>query len=272
MTSNAESRGLHLPKASHNRLIKACMQFGLIKEGDRVLVGFSGGKDSAFLLYALKALQGYGGISFGLGAVTVDLGFESKLDEGAISRFCEGIAVPNGFIRTRAYDVIRDRSEQSPCAWCSYFRRATINSYARDKGYNKVAYAHHMDDAIETLLMNMLYSGRRGTFQPLTRLERSGIDVIRPLIYFSEREVSRSVKFTGFTPIPSPCPFGEETSRARVKSLIKELDRENRMVRPNLESVIKAELAGHIVSEGPLKGGVKGKMTALKGTIGRQES
>lgn len=272
MTSSADGRGLYMPKASHNRLIKACMQFGLINEGDRVLVGFSGGKDSAFLLYALKALQGYGGIDFGLGAATVDLGFENKLDEAAITSFCDRVGVKHGFIRTRAYDVIRQRSEQSPCAWCSYFRRATINSYARAEGYNKVAYAHHMDDAIETLLMNMLYSGRGGTFQPLTRLERSGIDVIRPLIYFSEREVSRSMKFMGFTPVPSPCPFGEETSRARVKSLIVELDRENRMVRPNLESVVKAELSVHIVSEGPASGRTKGKMTALRGTTGRQES
>jgi tRNA(Ile)-lysidine synthase TilS/MesJ len=125
-----------------------------------------------------------------------------------------------------------------------------------------------MDDAVETLLMNMLYSGRGGTFQPLTRLERSGIDVIRPLIYFGEREVSRCMKFIGFTPLPSPCPFGEETSRAKVKALIKELDRENRMVRPNLESVVKAELAGHIVSKGPQDGRQKGKMTALRGTTG----
>lgn len=272
MTPTTLERGLHMPKASHNRLIKACMQFGLIKEGDRVLVGFSGGKDSAFLLYALKALQGYGGISFGLGAVTVDLGFDDKLDEEAVSSFCGRIGVPHGFIRTKAYDVIRQRSEQSPCAWCSYFRRATINSYARAEGYNKVAYAHHMDDAVETLLMNMLYSGRGGTFQPLTKLERSGIEVIRPLIYFGEREVARSMKFIGFTPVPSPCPFGEETSRAKVKSLIRELDRDNRMVRPNLESVVKAELAGHIVSESPQSGRRKGKMTALRGTTGRQES
>ncbi len=272
MTSSAEGLSLHLPKASHNKLIKACMQFGLIKEGDRVLVGFSGGKDSAFLLYALKALQGYGGIEFGLGAVTVDLGFENEIDEASITSFCERIGVHHGFIRTRAYDVIKERSEESPCAWCSYFRRATVNSYARAQGYNKVAYAHHMDDAIETLLMNMLYSGRGGTFQPRTSLERSGLEVIRPLVYFSERDVSRSVRFLNFEPVPSPCPFGEETSRARVKSLIRELDRENRMVRPNLESVVKCELARHIVSSGPSEDRQKGKMTALRGTTGHQES
>lgn len=243
--------GLYLPKGYHNKLIKAVMQFGLIEDGDNVLVGFSGGKDSAFLMYALKSLQRYSPVSFSLGAATVDLGFEKHLDEYAVSEYAKRLEVRHEFIRTKAYDVIRQRSETSPCAWCSYFRRASINTYASRNGYNKVAYAHHMDDAMETLLMNMLYSGRGGTFLPRTDLTRSGITVIRPLIYFSEREVTRAVKFMRFTPLESPCPYSGDTSRARVKRLIKDLDMENRMVRRNIEAVVKSWLEPQIVSTGP---------------------
>jgi tRNA 2-thiocytidine biosynthesis protein TtcA len=241
-------KGLYMPKSYHNRLMKSIMQFGLIKDEDRIMVGFSGGKDSAFLLYALKAFQSYSDIRFEIGAVTVDLGFEKPLDEGTIVDYCIRLGIEHSFIRTRVYKVITERSEESPCAWCSYFRRAAINSLSKVKGYNKVAYAHHMDDAIETLLMNMLYSGRGGSFLPATKLERSGIEVIRPLIYFGEKDVARSREFTGFEPVPSTCPYDKDTARARIKRLIADLESENRMVRPNLESVIKTELASSIVS------------------------
>ncbi|HOG52606.1 MAG TPA: tRNA 2-thiocytidine biosynthesis TtcA family protein [Bacillota bacterium] len=247
----AAEGGLYLPKGYHNKLIKAVMQFGLIEDGDNVLVGFSGGKDSAFLMYALKSLQLYSPLSFSLGSATVDLGFDESLDEDAVTEYARRLAMPHGFIRTKAFEVIKQRSEASPCAWCSYFRRASINTYARKNGYNKVAYAHHMDDAMETLMMNMLYSGRGGTFLPRTELTRSGITVIRPLIYFSEREVTKALKFMGFTPLESPCPYSGDTSRARVKKLIKELDMENRMVRRNIEAVVKAWLEPRIVSPGP---------------------
>lgn len=247
----AAEGGLYLPKGYHNKLIKAVMQFGLIEDGDNVLVGFSGGKDSAFLMYALKSLQLYSPLSFSLGSATVDLGFDDSLDEDAVTEYARRLAMPHGFIRTKAFEVIKQRLEASPCAWCSYFRRASINTYARKNGYNKVAYAHHMDDAMETLMMNMLYSGRGGTFLPRTELTRSGITVIRPLIYFSEREVTKALKFMGFTPLESPCPYSGDTSRARVKKLIKELDMENRMVRRNIEAVVKAWLEPRIVSPGP---------------------
>lgn len=245
-------RGMHMPKAYHNKLIKAVMQFGLIQDSDKVLVGFSGGKDSAFLMYALKCLKDHFTLDFELGSVTVDIGFEAPLDEPGITAFAERVGVPHSFVRTRAYETIKERSEESPCAWCSYFRRACVNSFAKENGYNKVAYAHHMDDAVETLLMNMLYSGKGGTFLPRTELSRSGVTVIRPLIYFSEKEVQRSLRFMGFDPIPNPCPFEKDTCRAKVKELIKSLDMENRMVRRNLEAVVKAGLKEQVVSEGAI--------------------
>lgn len=253
MENICEARRTYMPKGHHNKLIKAVMQYGLISDGDKVLIGFSGGKDSAFLMHALKAYQSYSPARFDMGAVTVDLGFERAMDEANMKSFADKLGIHLEFVRTKAYKVIRDRSEESPCAWCSYFRRACVNSYAKDRGYNKVAYAHHMDDAIETLLMNMLYSGRGGTFLPKTELSRAGISVIRPLLYFSEREIARSLKFLDFIPGDNPCPFSCYTARARIKELIKSLDTENRMVRRNLESVVRIELLRNVVSEGPQK-------------------
>ena len=113
-------------------------------------------------------------------------------------------------------------------------------SIAKTQGYNKIAYAHHLDDSVETLLMSILYSGQITTFQPTTLLDRSGITVIRPLCYFREREIVHGQRYIPFTPQKSPCPLDKHTVRQKVKELIHVLDMENGCVFDNLTAAMRA--------------------------------
>ncbi|MCR4426554.1 MAG: tRNA 2-thiocytidine biosynthesis TtcA family protein [Firmicutes bacterium] len=232
--------GNYLPKPYHTKLWRAIMEFGLIDPDDRVLVGLSGGKDSAFMLYALNVLRGYSEVPFDLQAVTVDLGFTEPLDSASMGEYCGQLGVPYHVIKTQIADIIDERSpKESPCAVCSFFRRAAMNRFAAREGFTKVALAHHLDDACETFLMNLLYSGRILALPWKTHLSRTGVTVIRPLLYFSEREVIRGTRLTGFEPVSNPCPHSGHSVRARVRHLLRELSRENKMVRANIISAMR---------------------------------
>lgn len=220
---------ISLPKSIIRKVQRAIVEFGMLKPHDRVVVGLSGGKDSSLLLYALAVLTRNLPFPVDLAAFTVDLGFkpQEEMDYSSLSDMCRGLAVPFSTFRAElAYDILNN-PEQNPCARCSYFRRAIIHNYAQKNGYNKVAFAHHYDDAVETFLMGILYSGQISTFLPVTFLDRTGVTVIRPLIYLREKNIKNIVKRLGITPLPSPCPRDGITKRAAVKELIRTLDREN---------------------------------------------
>ena len=106
------------------------------------------------------------------------------------------------------------------------FRRGAVNRYAMEHGVNKIAYAHHHDDAVETFLMSLLYSGQLHTFTPVTYLDRTKLTVIRPLVYFRESELIDAIKIHGFDPVKSPCPHDGHTVRQDVKELIARLEPE----------------------------------------------
>ena len=229
----------HLSKQHQTKMLRAIKEFEMISPKDRVLVGMSGGKDSAFLAYALGVIQRYCDLDFELETLTVDIGFEDKLNTDGIKTFCERNEIKSNFVTTQIADIIKLSGESNPCAKCAYFRRAAINSFAVENGFNKVALAHHEDDVVETLMMNILYSGRISTFLPNTYLTRSDLNVIRPLVYLTEKEIIRGMKSIEYTPTKNPCPYTKDTARFRVKGLIKELTIENRAVRGNIASVIR---------------------------------
>jgi tRNA 2-thiocytidine biosynthesis protein TtcA len=229
-----------LPKPYHTRIWRAIYEFELIEPDDRILVGLSGGKDSFFLTYVLKVLQSYSAIPFTFETATVDLGFPDPLDTGRIEEQCAQMGINSHMISTRIADVIEERREsESPCSVCSYFRRAALHRYASEQGFNKVAFAHHQDDALETFLMNILYSGRVYALPWKTHLSRTGITVIRPMMYLAEKDVIKGFKRTGLEVVEHLCPYSKDTMRARVKRLIAELTQENRRVRPNLAAAIR---------------------------------
>jgi len=230
-----------LPKPYHTKLWRAIYEYELIEPGDRILIGLSGGKDSMFLTYALSTIRSYSDIPFEIEAVTVDIGFPDAFDIGRVKEACAAMEVVHHLLPTKIAQVIEERrGKTNPCAVCSYFRRAAMNRFASEHGFRKVALAHHEDDAMETFLMNILYAGKLCTLPWKTSLTRTGVTVIRPMMYLSEKDIIRAVKRAGIDTVASCCPYSSDTMRARVKRLLLELVRENKMVRANLVASMRS--------------------------------
>ncbi|MGE5582537.1 MAG: tRNA 2-thiocytidine biosynthesis TtcA family protein [Bacillota bacterium] len=234
-----ESR-LSLPRTYTRKMLRAIREFELIRPGDRVLVGFSGGKDSSFLLYALAIFQKHRIIPFELGALTVDLGFKNPFDYQALQHYCQSLQVPFSLLNTEiAKYALGEDNPEGHCATCSFLRRGAMNRFAKKNGYNLIALAHHHDDAVETFLMSILFSGQIKTFLPRTELQRTGLTVIRPLVYFRESEIRKAIRLTHFEPQPSPCPMAGHTKRAETKELIRRLCRNDKAVFQHLAAAIR---------------------------------
>lgn len=235
-----------LPQAYFGRLCRAIIEFDMIQANDRILIGLSGGKDSTFLVYALAFLKKHAPTPFEIAAFTIDPQFTDTFSTGKLADFCASLSVPFYTEQVDIAGIIRENNGKDPCFTCSFFRRGAVNRFAKANGFNKVAYAHHHDDAVETFLMSILHSGQIKTFLPTTYLDRSQLTVIRPLIYFRERELKASVKIHGFTPLTSPCPLDGYTKRQEVKELIQSFERENRAIYTHLTSAMRQSPASEL--------------------------
>lgn len=215
---------INLPQLYFSKLMRAIVEFDMIQEGDSILIGVSGGKDSIFLTYALAIMKQRLKKNFSLSALTINPMFTSDFDTHRIKDFCDVLGITYDTVDVDIAGAIKSQSDKQPCFTCAFFRRGAMNRYAVEHGMNKIAYAHHNDDAVETFLMSLFYSGQLHTFTPSTYLDRTGLTVIRPLVYFREQEVREAVKYHGFTPIPSPCPHDGHTIRQEIKELIQKLE------------------------------------------------
>lgn len=236
-----------LPREFIRRMWRAIYEFDLLRAGDRVMVGLSGGKDSLFLLYALSIMRQHSPFPFEVGAVTVGMGFEgANADRSVLEDYCGAMEVPYFWEETEIGRLVfgsgaEDPAEaKDPCARCSYFRRAVLTRATAQRGYNRLALAHHHDDAVVTFLMSILYSGQIRTFTPKTEMERSGITVIRPLVYLREYEVRKGLGFSGMEPVKSRCPLDRGTQRQEVKDLVNSLTRKNRFVYTNVAAAMRS--------------------------------
>ena len=230
---------MKLPKRIMQRLWRAIIEFELLAPGDRVLVGLSGGKDSAFLLYSLAILREDSSLPFELSAIHVDHGFTDYYDILPMNQLCEQLGVQFFVRRTNIYKAAFNHATQNPCAHCSYLRRGFINNFAREERFNKVALAHHLDDAVETFLMSQIYSGQLKTFEPSSYLDRTKITVIRPLVYFREKEIMKALNYIEYTPVETPCPLAGKSKRTFVKELIRELCTDNKFAFNNLTAAMR---------------------------------
>lgn len=218
---------------------KACDDYEMIDEGDKIAIGISGGKDSLTLLYALSHLRRFYPKHFEVVAVTVDLGF-NNLDLSKIKELCESLNVTYHIEKTDIYDVVFNvRKESNPCSLCAKMRKGALNDAMKKIGCNKIAYAHHKDDVIDTMLLSLIYEGRFHTFSPVTYLDRTDLTVIRPLIYMNESDVLGFVNKYDVPVVKSPCPVDKKTKREFVKDIVKDINKETPGVRNRMFAAIK---------------------------------
>ena len=233
---------------------QAIDDYQMIADGDRIAVGISGGKDSLTLLYALSGLRRFYPKKFELAALTVDLGFD-HYDLSEIRQLCKTLDVEYHVIKTKIGEIVfEERKESSPCALCAKMRKGALNDYARQIGCNKVAYAHHMDDVIETAFLSMIFEGRFYVFPPKTYMEDSDLTIIRPLIYVSEAEVKGFRNKYQLPVVKNPCPMDGNTKREYVKKLIQQLNIDNPGVKTKLF---------HAIQNGNIQGWLSGTNNAI---------
>lgn len=206
-------------------LRRADERFSMIEDGDRIAVGLSGGKDSMLLLKALTLYRFFSKKAYDLEPVCVDLGF-GNYDTELMARWCHELGVPFHVIPTQIAEIVFDvREEKNPCSLCAKMRKGALYKKAVDLGCSKAAFGHHMDDVIETFLMNLFYAGRVATFSPKAHLTRRGITLIRPFIFLRERDITGAVRRGDIPVAKNPCPQDKLTNRQHLKDYIKELDR-----------------------------------------------
>ncbi len=206
---------------------RAVSDYDMIQSGDKIAVGISGGKDSLTLLYALHGLQRFYPQKFELTALTVDLGFGIQ-DFTQIKEFCSRFHIRYDVIPTNIAEIVFEkRKETNPCSLCAKMRKGALNEYAKKLGCNKIAYAHHRDDMIETAFLSLIYEGRFYCFSPVTYLDRMQLTVIRPMMYIPEADVIGFSRKYELPVAKNPCPVDGHTKREYVKNLIRKLNREN---------------------------------------------
>ena len=208
-------------------LVRRCVtDYDMIESGETVAVGVSGGKDSLTLLYGLKELSRFYPKHFTVTAICVDLGY-ANTDFTGIEAYCEKLGVELTIIHTQIGKIVmEERKEHNPCSLCAKLRKGALVDEAVRQGCNVIAYAHHKDDFVETMLMSMIYQGQFYAFPPVTWFEDKGIRVIRPLMYVEEGQGRGFIRRQEIRILKSPCPVDGTTRRAYVKDLLKKLDRE----------------------------------------------
>ena len=210
-------------------LVRRCVEdYDMIKPGDRIAVGVSGGKDSLVLLAALAELRGFYTVPYTVEAITLDMGHadgREGMDFSAVAEFCGKLDVPYTLLNSEIHHIIFDlRKEKNPCSMCAKMRRGALHSALAERDIHKIALGHHYDDAVETFFLSLVYEGRLSCFQPVTWLDRTQITQIRPLLYCGEALIRSTASRLDLPVVHNPCPADGNTRRQEMKELIYELN------------------------------------------------
>lgn len=225
------------------RFHKACADYGLITDGDHILIGLSGGKDSLALVELLGKRAQIHVPRFEVTAVHVrvkERDYHSDLSY--LEDFCSRARVPLIVQDTEIGEA--KGKDKDPCFLCSWYRRKVLFDVAQELGCNKIALGHHKDDLVETLLMNLVFQGSIGTIPPLLQMEKMPIQMIRPLCLIEEKDIAEYAERSGYEKQVKLCPLEKVSSRADMKELIKQLEKLNPNVRDSIFGAmenIKAE-------------------------------
>ncbi len=215
---------------------KACADYNMIESGDRILVGVSGGVDSLALLDLLNTPMLFIPCDFSILAVNIDLGFDPEY---------AGAAVIRKYLEENGYEYRIDKTDigplahseynrKNPCFLCSRLRRKRLFEIADEEGCNKIALAHHRDDIIETLLINIFYGREISTMMPVQSIFSGDLRIIRPLSYIHERLIKKYGREQGLPAVANPCPTSGTSKRTVIKRLLDELEKDNNRVRENI--------------------------------------
>ena len=215
------------------KMRRASREYGLIQPYDKIAVGLSGGKDSTVMLYALSVLQKTLPFPFTLQGISLDVGWNNDYD--LVGQYCQTRGVPFHLEQTQIGRIVyEERKESNPCSLCANMRRGAINNIAKKLGCNKVALGHHLDDALETFLMSLVFEGRMHTFAPRTYLSRADITVIRPMIYVHEKDIVSIAKKLELPVVPNNCPADGITKRHSMKEEMARLEAMNPTVKERM--------------------------------------
>lgn len=228
------------------RTVLACLRkadntFNLINHGDKIVVGLSGGKDSIVLTYCLSLYKKFSHTDFEIQPVVLDLGFPG-FDPTILENFCQSLGL-NLIVSNNkeVYPILKQKqgnNKHLPCSICSRMKKAAINKVAKQLNFNKVAFAHHADDAIETLFMNEIFGAKIGTFSPKMHLEKADITFIRPLLLVRENDIKSLIRENKLPVMDSICPSDKQTCREEIKSLLSHIYRHYPFAKENFLTMI----------------------------------
>ena len=217
-------------------LRQAVKRYGMIQEGDRIVVGVSGGKDSMALLWGMKELSKFYPKRFEVLALMVDLGFGFQSgDEREVWAYCKKMGVELEVVRTQIGKIVmEERKEKNPCSLCAKMRKGALVERVLLMGGNKIAYAHHKDDFVETMLLSLLFQGRFYAFPPVTEFEDTKLTVIRPMMLVEEGQIKGFCKRYQVPVMKNVCPVDGKTKRAYVKELLSKMQKEHPEVKERM--------------------------------------
>jgi len=226
-------------------LRKAIEEFNMIDEGDKIAVALSGGKDSITMLLALKNLQIFYPKNFQIIAISINPGF-TNFDTEFLEDFCKKLEIPLFIKNSNSKEIVFDiRKEKNPCSLCANLRRGILNSVAIEQNCNKIALGHNLDDALETFLLNTLYTGNISTFAPKAYMDRSKITLIRPLVFTYEKDIKAFIKRNNITIMEKCCPYDGISKREDMKVLIETLRKDIPKVKENLfGAIMRSDIKG----------------------------
>ena len=212
---------------------KADQEFDMIQDNDKICVGVSGGKDSVLLLYCLSLYKKFADVKFDVVGVHIEMGFPN-MDFSEVDAFCKKNEIELYHESSDVYEILKLNKTDDGRLLCSKFKKALVIDGAKKYGCNKVAFAHHGDDAVETLFMNMVYGGKIATFTPKMYLSRTDMNFIRPLVYAYESDIVTAVKEANIPIVESTCPADKHTKREEFKQLLNDLYKKYPQAKNNL--------------------------------------
>ena len=230
------------PRAIMRPVGKAIHDFDMIHDGDRILIGISGGKDSLSLLHVLNHLSRYAPVNFAVGAITVDP-MVPDFDPSGLRDYLAALDIPYFYCQQPIMEQAQEHLDEdgSYCAFCSRMKRGIMYTTAREHGYNVIALAQHLDDLAESFLMAAFHNGMLRTMKAHYTNRDGDLRIIRPLAYVREAQTRDFAAAAGLPVVPDSCPacFQMPTQRQHFKELLAAEERANPLLFPSLLNAIR---------------------------------